>query len=160
RGLLVRPSAGRPVGGQCRHARGRGAADRPAKRARRRAHPHRRQPRRAGRAVHRLAPTDAGHPARGDPAMSATAWGIGVGPGDPELLTLKALRLIRAAPVIAYPAPEVGEAFARAIVAPYLTGYQEEIPIRMPLGDGQFPKGEIYDAAAQAIAGHVVEGRD
>ena len=34
-----------------------------------------------------------------------TAYGIGVGPGDPELVTLKALRLLRAAPVVAYPAP-------------------------------------------------------
>jgi precorrin-2/cobalt-factor-2 C20-methyltransferase len=92
--------------------------------------------------------------------MSATVYGLGVGPGDPELLTLKALRILRAAPVIAYPAPETGDSFARMIVAPHLDGGQQEIAIRMPLGDGQFPKAEIYDGAADKIVAHVVAGRD
>jgi precorrin-2/cobalt-factor-2 C20-methyltransferase len=92
--------------------------------------------------------------------MSGTVWGLGVGPGDPELLTLKALRILRAAPVLAYPAPEQGDSFARSIAAPHLPGGQQEIAIRMPLGDGAFPKGEIYDAAAEAIAGHAAAGRD
>jgi precorrin-2/cobalt-factor-2 C20-methyltransferase len=93
-------------------------------------------------------------------AVAGTVWGIGVGPGDPELLTLKALRLIRAAPVIAYPAPDEGESFARTIAAPHLPGGQAEIAIRMPLGDGAFPKAEIYDGAADAIAAHAAAGRD
>ena len=38
--------------------------------------------------------------------MSGRVFGLGVGPGDPELLTLKALARLRAAPVVAYPAPE------------------------------------------------------
>ncbi|WP_119458943.1 precorrin-2 C(20)-methyltransferase [Rhodospirillaceae bacterium SYSU D60014] len=92
--------------------------------------------------------------------MSGTVWGLGVGPGDPELLTLKAVRLLRAAPVIAYPAPEEGDSFARAIVSPHLPGGQEEIAIRMPIGDGQFPKGNIYDRAAVRIADHAAAGRD
>jgi precorrin-2/cobalt-factor-2 C20-methyltransferase len=93
-------------------------------------------------------------------AAAGTVWGIGVGPGDPELVTLKALRLIRAAHVIAYPAPEEGESFARRIAAPHLPGGQAEIAIRMPLGDGAFPKAEIYDGAAEAIAAHAAAGRD
>jgi precorrin-2/cobalt-factor-2 C20-methyltransferase len=92
--------------------------------------------------------------------MSGTVYGLGVGPGDPELLTLKALRLLRAAPVIAYPAPETGDSFARSIVAPHLPGGQAEIAIRMPLGDGQYPKGDIYDRAAVEIADHAAAGRD
>ena len=92
--------------------------------------------------------------------MSGTVYGLGVGPGDPELLTLKALRILRAAPVIAYPAPETGDSFARQIVAPHLPGGQQEIAIRMPLGDGQFPKAAVYDAAAAAIAGRVADGLD
>ena len=91
--------------------------------------------------------------------MSGTVYGLGVGPGDPELITLKALRLLRAADVIAYPAPDVGDSFARAIVAPHLPGGQREIAIRMPLGDGQFPKADIYERAAADIAAHAAEGR-
>jgi precorrin-2/cobalt-factor-2 C20-methyltransferase len=92
--------------------------------------------------------------------MSGTVYGLGVGPGDPELVTLKALRLLRAAAVVAYPAPETGDSFARQIVAPHLPGGQQEIAIRMPLGDGQFPKAEIYDGAAEQILAHVAVGRD
>jgi precorrin-2/cobalt-factor-2 C20-methyltransferase len=90
---------------------------------------------------------------------TARVWGIGVGPGDPELLTLKALRLIHSAEVIAYPAPEQGESFARSIVASHLSGGQREIAIRMALGDGSFPKADIYDAAAAQILEEVAAGR-
>jgi precorrin-2/cobalt-factor-2 C20-methyltransferase len=92
--------------------------------------------------------------------MNGTVYGLGVGPGDPELLTLKALRILRAAPVIAYPAPDIGDSFARQIAAPHLPGGQQEIAIRMPLGDGQFPKAEIYDGAARDIIAHAAAGRD
>src|SRR3546814_5444625 len=56
-----------------------------------------------------------------------TLYGLGIGPGDPELITLKALRLLKAAPVLAYPAPEQGDSLARAIVAGHLPGGQTEI---------------------------------
>jgi precorrin-2/cobalt-factor-2 C20-methyltransferase len=99
----------------------------------------------------------------GDQAMIADSliqvWGIGVGPGDPELLTLKALRLIRAADVIAYPAPEEGASFARSIVDGHLPGGQKEIAIRMPIGDGAFPKADIYDSAAAQILAEAKAGK-
>jgi precorrin-2/cobalt-factor-2 C20-methyltransferase len=92
--------------------------------------------------------------------MSGRLYGLGVGPGDPELITLKALRLLRAAPVVAYPAPDGGASFARAIVARWLSPAQIEIAIRVPMESARFPAQQVYDQAAMEIAGHLDAGRD
>ena len=92
--------------------------------------------------------------------MTGTLYGLGIGPGDPELITLKALRLLQAAPVLAYPAPEEGDSLARAIVAGHLPGGQTEIAIRMPMVAARFPAQEVYDRAAAEIGGHLAAGRD
>jgi len=92
--------------------------------------------------------------------MIGTLYGLGLGPGDPELLTLKAHRIVTAAPVVAYPAPEGGESFARRIAAPYLRAEQIEIPIVVPMRVERFPAKDVYDMAATAIAGHLDAGRD
>jgi precorrin-2/cobalt-factor-2 C20-methyltransferase len=92
--------------------------------------------------------------------MTGTLYGLGVGPGDPELVTLKALRLLRAAPVLAYPAPDVGDSFARSIVAPHLPGGQAEIAIRVPMRVDPAPAQAVYDAAAVEIGSHLDSGRD
>jgi precorrin-2/cobalt-factor-2 C20-methyltransferase len=92
--------------------------------------------------------------------MTGTLYGLGVGPGDPELITVKALRLLTTAPVIAYPAPETGDSLARAIVAPHLSGGQSEIAIRMPIVAERFPAQDVYDRAAKELGGHLDAGRD
>ena len=86
-------------------------------------------------------------------------YGIGIGPGDPELLTLKALRLLRDAAVIAYPAPEYGASFARSIVADWLDGSRPEIAIRFPMRPGPVPS-TVYDGAAAALSAQLECGRD
>lgn len=92
--------------------------------------------------------------------MTGTAYGIGVGPGDPELITVKGLRLLRACPVLAYPAPQQGDSLARRIVAPHLAGNQTEIAIRMPLTVERFPAPEVYDRASAELGAHLAAGRD
>ena len=92
--------------------------------------------------------------------MSGTLYGLGIGPGDPDLITLRALRILQAAPVIAYPAPETGESLARRIVAPHIPEGRTEIAIRMPLVEARFPAQEVYDAAAAHLAEHLGAGRD
>jgi precorrin-2/cobalt-factor-2 C20-methyltransferase len=91
--------------------------------------------------------------------MGGRLFGLGVGPGDPELITVKALRLLRAAPVVAYPAPEGGDSFARGIVAPWLDGRQREIALRFPMRPGA-PPAAAYDAAAAALAAELDRGDD
>lgn len=93
--------------------------------------------------------------------MSAgVLYGLGVGPGDPELVTLKAARIARACPVLAYPAPEQGESQARAIMAPHLPGGQIEVAIRMALDPARFPANDVYDEAAATLGRHLDGGRD
>jgi precorrin-2/cobalt-factor-2 C20-methyltransferase len=92
-------------------------------------------------------------------AIPGRLFGIGVGPGDPELLTLKALRLLRAASVVAYPASEKGNSFARSIVAIWLDVGQREIAIRIPMQPA-LPPAEIYDAAAVELATELDCGND
>jgi precorrin-2/cobalt-factor-2 C20-methyltransferase len=92
--------------------------------------------------------------------MTGKLYGIGVGPGDPELLTLKAHRLLTAASVVAYPAPDSGDSFARSIVAQYLSPEQTEIAIVVPMRVERFPAKSVYDQAAGDIASHLDSGRD
>jgi precorrin-2/cobalt-factor-2 C20-methyltransferase len=92
--------------------------------------------------------------------MSGKVLGLGVGPGDPELITVKALRLLRQAAVVAYPAPETGASFARAILARWLSPAQREIVIRMPLESARFPAQAVYDEAARRIGAELAGDRD
>jgi len=92
--------------------------------------------------------------------MSGTLYGLGVGPGDPELVTVKALRILRTMPVVAYPAPDQGPSFARSVVASRLSPAQIEIAIRVPMTRAPAPAQAVYDRAAEAIAGHLDAGRD
>ncbi len=94
--------------------------------------------------------------------MSATLYGLGVGPGDPDLITVKALRILRGAPVIAYPAPQQGDSLVRRIVSPHIDHADPpiEIVMRMPMLADRFPAQEVYDWAEAELAGHLDDGRD
>ena len=89
---------------------------------------------------------------------TGTVYGLGVGPGDPELITLKALRHLRAAGAVAYPVQR-GDSVARAIVAAHLRPNQVEIAIDAPMTGGETAQPG-YDAAAATIAGHLERGED
>ncbi len=91
--------------------------------------------------------------------VTGRLYGIGVGPGDPELMTLKAVRVLAAAPVVAYPAPDKGESSARKIAAAHIPAGRIEIAIRVPMRPGPEPAA-VYDDAAKEIATHLEAGRD
>ena len=87
-------------------------------------------------------------------------YGVGLGPGDAELLTLKAARLIRAADVVAYPALPGRESLARRIVADLLAEGVEELRIEVPMAGERAPAQAAYDAGAARIAEVLGAGRD
>ncbi len=92
--------------------------------------------------------------------MSGKLYGLGVGPGDPELITLKSLRILQRVKVVAWPAPDDGISFARSIVAQYMAADQLEIPIIVPMKVARHPAKDVYDQAAADIASHLDSGSD
>ena len=92
--------------------------------------------------------------------MNGKLIGVGLGPGDPELMTFKAHRLIAGAQVIAYPALESGESFARSIAAESIPETAEEITIHIPMSVERAPAQAAYDKGAADIAARLKTGQD
>jgi precorrin-2/cobalt-factor-2 C20-methyltransferase len=94
---------------------------------------------------------------------AAKLIGVGVGPGDPELMTLKATRALGEADVIAHFAKAGRASHSRAIAARHLRAGITELPLLYPVTT-ELPKcssayreaiGAFYDDAAAAIAAHL-----
>ena len=85
-------------------------------------------------------------------------WGIGVGPGDPDLMTIKACRILERVDVVAFPAPLDGDSLARRIAATHIRPGAEDLPMRMSMDPRSFPQKEVYDRAHREITAHVERG--
>jgi len=92
--------------------------------------------------------------------MSGDLYGIGLGPGDPELMTLKAARLIGAAQAVAYPALPGVDSFARQIAAAHLPDGVKEIRLDVPMTREREPAQAAYDRGAGALAELLAKGTD
>ena len=92
--------------------------------------------------------------------MNGVLYGVGVGPGDPELITLKSLRLIKSTEVIAYPKLKGSKSFARNIIEEFIDLPKFEIAIEIPMTVNRLPAQRAYDAAAQEISSHLNMGKN
>ena len=100
--------------------------------------------------------------------MTGTLFSVGVGPGDPELITLKAARILAATPVYAFFAKRGRPGHARAIAAAHLSARAEMLRFdypyttEIPLTDPAYATGmtEFYATAANTVATRLDAGQD
>ncbi|WP_328618075.1 precorrin-2 C(20)-methyltransferase [Amycolatopsis sp. NBC_00355] len=100
--------------------------------------------------------------------MTGTLYGVGLGPGDPELMTVKAARLISDAPVVAYHSARHGRSIARSVAEPYLREGQIEEKLVYPVttettdhpGGYEGAIADFYELSAKRLAEHLDAGRD
>ena len=96
--------------------------------------------------------------------MTGTLHLVGTGPGDPELLTIKAAKLLARAEVVAYPSTgqdsEATSALAFDIAREHVNPAATRLPIAIPMAVERGPAQAAYDAGAEAILVHLRAGRD
>ncbi|WP_035850713.1 precorrin-2 C(20)-methyltransferase [Kitasatospora azatica] len=100
--------------------------------------------------------------------MTGRLYGVGLGPGDPSLLTVRAAELIGKADVIAYHSARHGRSIARSIAERYLTGGQIEEKLVYPItvettdhpGGYRGALEDFYEEASARLAAHLDAGRD
>jgi len=99
--------------------------------------------------------------------MTGRLIGVGVGPGDPGLLTLNAIAALNEADVVAHFAKAGNASNARAIAAAHLKQGVEELPLHYPITT-EIPKADaayrqalaaFYDFSAAAVAERLDAGR-
>ncbi len=92
--------------------------------------------------------------------MRGTLFGVGVGPGDPDLLTFKAARIIETVPTVAYLCNSEGVSRARDTVRSHLSSEHLEIAVEMLFDDRRDKALAAYREAAARIEAELAQGRD
>lgn len=94
--------------------------------------------------------------------MHGTLYGVGVGPGDPELMTLKAVRLIQENQVIALPGAKPTETVAYQIAVQAVPELSEKqlVPIHMPMTHNREELARNHQKGAQIIQSYLDRGEN
>lgn len=92
----------------------------------------------------------------------AKIYAVGVGPGDPELLTRKAERILRSVPVVCAPTASPGDSsYALSIVEPFLDRARQEILVRIfPMRKEEEELAPFWEETAREVAERVAAGKD
>ena len=91
--------------------------------------------------------------------MKGILYGVGVGPGDPELLTAKAIRLLRECDAVAAPKSADGRQTALDIASPYIGQDKTILLFDMPMTHDRQARNASHDAAADALCALLDEGK-
>ncbi|MFB7640474.1 precorrin-2 C(20)-methyltransferase [Peribacillus butanolivorans] len=91
-----------------------------------------------------------------------TLYGLGVGPGDPELITVKAFRVIQESPVIAYPKKRKGsKSYAHRIVEVYIRPEEKEmLGLVFPMTKDQTILDREWNETVEKVWQKLYEGKD
>ena len=91
-------------------------------------------------------------------ATGGKLWGVGVGPGDPELLTVKAVRVLREADVVIVPDASSGDKVALNIAKDYLKDKQIQF-VKTPMVRDKTAMDAAHEQAADTICGLLDQGK-
>jgi len=95
------------------------------------------------------------------PSSLGTLTGIGIGPGDPELITVKALRQLQAASIVAFPAGRQDQpGRAERVVIPWLSSHQRRLPLHFPYVFDPTTLSAAWQTAAHAVWQHLAAGQN
>lgn len=99
--------------------------------------------------------------------MSGRLIGVGVGPGDPDLMTLKAMRALESADIVAHFSKDGNESHARRIAAQFIPPRSAELSLPYPVttetptADPSYRSAieAFFDSSANLVAAHLEAGR-
>lgn len=91
-----------------------------------------------------------------------TLYGLGVGPGDPELITVKAFRILKESPVIAYPKKRSGsKSYALTITETYVNPMEKEmLGLIFPMTKDKDALERQWEKTVEAVWEHLQVGKD
>lgn len=93
--------------------------------------------------------------------MNGTLYGISVGPGDPELITIKGLRSLQQAPIVAFPQGMQGKpGIAQQIITPWLRSHQQQLPLHFPYVQDMEVLTRAWQLAAKQVWTYLQQGQD